>query len=157
MVQVQDVSRRYCITNDSFLEIMPLLGTGTTLLLKVSIYSLKFEVSILTIIFFCFRFPERNHLLGAFRYINLRITKTCLYNFDPLKPRFLYCKTGVYRGIHYFSYFCSNIDCGYSLEPPRRVHVHVLSRNMKNIRVFHRKIFSFWRWNFLYIWIGEFS
>ena len=37
----------------------------------------------------------------------------------PLNP-FLYSKTGVYRGIHYFSYFCSKIDCGYSLEPPRR-------------------------------------
>ena len=33
------------------------------------------------------------------------ITKTRLYNFDPLKPRLLYSKTGVYRGIHYFSYF----------------------------------------------------
>ena len=36
------------------------------------------------------------------------ITKTYLYNFDPLKPHFyIYNKTGVYRGIHYFSYFCS--------------------------------------------------
>ena len=29
------------------------------------------------------------------------ITKTYLYNFDP------WGSTGVYRGIHYFSYFCS--------------------------------------------------
>ena len=45
------------------------------------------------------------------------ITKTCLYNFDPLKPHFYIVKlgfTGVY--IHYSSYFCSKIDCGYSLE-----------------------------------------
>ena len=35
------------------------------------------------------------------------ITKTYLYKFDPLKPHFYYCKTAVYRGIHYFSYFCS--------------------------------------------------
>ena len=38
------------------------------------------------------------------------ITKTCLYNFDSpppnLNPAF-YSKIGVYRGIHYFSYFCS--------------------------------------------------
>ena len=27
----------------------------------------------------------------------------------PLNPTFI-CKTGVYRDIHYFSYFCSNID-----------------------------------------------
>ena len=36
-------------------------------------------------------------------YVALDITQTCLYNFDPL----LCSKTGVYRGIHYFSYFCS--------------------------------------------------
>ena len=34
------------------------------------------------------------------------IRKTCLYNFDPLKAHFIYRKTGVYKGIHYFSYFC---------------------------------------------------
>ena len=32
--------------------------------------------------------------------------ETYLYNYDPLKPH-LYSKTGVYRGIHYFPYFCS--------------------------------------------------
>ena len=33
----------------------------------------------------------------------------------------LYSKTGVYKGIHYFFLFLlKNIDCGYSLEPPRR-------------------------------------
>ena len=34
------------------------------------------------------------------------ITKTCLYNIDPLKPHFYIVKLG-YRGIRYFSYFCS--------------------------------------------------
>ena len=50
------------------------------------------------------------------------ITKTRLYNFDPIKLLLSYSKTGVYRGIHYFSSsFCSrNIDCGYPLEPHRR-------------------------------------
>ena len=33
------------------------------------------------------------------------ITKTCVYNFDALKPHFYIVKR-VYRGIHYFSYFC---------------------------------------------------
>ena len=42
------------------------------------------------------------------------ITKTYLYNFDPFKPHF-FSKTGVYRHIS-----AQNIDCGYSLEPPRR-------------------------------------
>ena len=35
------------------------------------------------------------------------ITKTRLYNFDPLKPHFYIVKLGVYRGVHYFPYFCS--------------------------------------------------
>ena len=49
------------------------------------------------------------------------ITKTCLYNFDPLKPHFYIVKlgfTGVY--IIYFLFLLENIDCGYSLEPPHR-------------------------------------
>ena len=28
-------------------------------------------------------------------------------NLTPLNPTLLYSKTGDYRGIHYFSYFCS--------------------------------------------------
>ena len=35
------------------------------------------------------------------------IRKTCLYNINPFKTPLLYSKTGVYRGIYYFSYFCS--------------------------------------------------
>ena len=48
------------------------------------------------------------------------ITKTCLYNFDPLKPHFYIVKlrfTGVYI---IFLISAQNIDCGYSLEPSRR-------------------------------------
>ena len=61
---------------------------------------------------------------GAFfvnKYINRYIiTKTYLYNFDPLKPHFYIVKlrfTGVYI---IFLISAQNIDCGYSLEPPRR-------------------------------------
>ena len=48
------------------------------------------------------------------------ITETCLYNFDPLKPHFYIVKlgfTGVYISFHISA---QNIDCRYSLEPPRR-------------------------------------
>ena len=56
------------------------------------------------------------------------ITKTRLFkciehftthreNLTPVNP-LLYNKTGVYRGIHYSSYFAKIIDCGFSLEPP---------------------------------------
>ena len=48
------------------------------------------------------------------------ITKTGLYNFDPLKPHFYTVKLG-FTGV-YINFLISahNIDCGYSLELPRR-------------------------------------
>ena len=52
---------------------------------------------------------------------NINITKTCLYNVDPLKPHFYIVKLGfseVY--IIFFLFSLENIDCGYPLEPPRR-------------------------------------
>ena len=61
------------------------------------------------------------HMLLDF-LCNILITKTCLYNFDPLKPHFYTVKlgftcTGVYT---IFLISAQNIDCGYSLEPPLR-------------------------------------
>ena len=48
------------------------------------------------------------------------ITKTCLYNFDPLKPHFYIVKLG-FTGVYIiFHIFAQNIYCGYSLEPPHR-------------------------------------
>ena len=48
------------------------------------------------------------------------ITKTCLYNFDPLKPHFYIVKLG-FTGIYInFSISAQKIDCGYSLEPLHR-------------------------------------
>ena len=47
------------------------------------------------------------------------ITKTCLYNFDPLKPHFYIVKLG-FTGVYIiFLITAQNIDCGYSLELPR--------------------------------------
>ena len=48
------------------------------------------------------------------------ITKTCLYNFDPLKPHFYIVKLGFIGVYIFFLFLLKNIDCGYSLEPPRR-------------------------------------
>ena len=46
--------------------------------------------------------------------------KTYLYNFDPLKPHFYIVKLG-FTGVYIiFLISAQNIDCGYSLEPPRR-------------------------------------
>ena len=48
------------------------------------------------------------------------ITKTRLCNLDPLKPHFYIVKLG-FTGVYIiFLISAQNIDCGYSLEPPRR-------------------------------------
>ena len=48
------------------------------------------------------------------------ITKTYLYNFDPLKPHFYIVKLG-FTGVYIiFLIAAQNKDCGYSLEPPHR-------------------------------------
>ena len=48
------------------------------------------------------------------------ITKTRLYNFDPLKPHIYIAKLG-FTGVNIiFLISVQNIDCGYSLEPPHR-------------------------------------
>ena len=61
-----------------------------------------------------------SHRIGFIIVIKFDITKTRLYNFDPLKPHFYIVKLG-FTGV-YISFLISakNIDCGYSLEPPRR-------------------------------------
>ena len=52
---------------------------------------------------------------------NRSIIKTYLYNFNPLKPNFYIVKLGFTRGGgHFFLISAKQIDCGYSLEPPRR-------------------------------------
>ena len=46
------------------------------------------------------------------------ITRTCLCNFDPLKPHFYIVKLG-FTGVHIiFLNSAQNIDCGYSLKLP---------------------------------------
>ena len=48
------------------------------------------------------------------------ITKTRLYNFDPLKVHFYIVKLGFTEVNFIFLISAQNIDCGYSLELPRR-------------------------------------
>ena len=48
------------------------------------------------------------------------ITKTCLYKFHPLQPHFYIVKLG-FTGVYIiFLILLNNMDCRYSLEPPRR-------------------------------------
>ena len=89
--------------------------------------------------------------------------KTCLYNFDPLKPHFYIVKLG-FTGV-YVNFLISAQKCRLwvlvrtaSLRRFYRVPIiYVLSRNMKISELFIWKFSVFWRWNFPYIWIGVFS
>ena len=91
------------------------------------------------------------------------ITKTCLYNFDPLKPRFYIVKLGFIWVYIIFLISAQKHRHWYSLEPPHRGGSNEHPQSMfwaeirKNMRVFYLKIFSFWRWDCLFIWTGVFS
>ena len=78
------------------------------------------------------------------------IRKTCLCNEYSLKPHFYKVKLG-YAGVYlFFLFLLQNIDCGYTLEPPRRGGSNEYpqsmfwSKNKKNIRNFLMKIFLFY-------------
>ena len=43
----------------------------------------------------------------------------------PLEPHFYKVKLGVYRVYLFFLFLLQNIDCGYSLDPPRRGGLNV--------------------------------
>ena len=91
------------------------------------------------------------------------ITKICLYNIDSFKPHFYIENLGLQGYTLFFLFLLKNIDNGYSLEPPRRGGSNEYPQSMfwaenwKLSEFFYLKIFSFWGWNFLYIWIGVFS
>ena len=53
-------------------------------------------------------------------YAVIGITKTCLYNFDPLKPHFYIVKLGFIGVNIIYLISAQNTDCGFSLEAPRR-------------------------------------
>ena len=58
------------------------------------------------------------------------IRKTCPCNVYPLIPHFCIVKLG-YAGVYlFFLYLLQNIDCGYSLEPPRRGGSNVYPQSM---------------------------
>ena len=89
--------------------------------------------------------------------------QTCLYNIDPLTPHFYIGKLG-FTGVYIiFLISTQKHRLWYSLEPPRRGGSNEYSQSMfwakicKISEFFCLKIFSFWRWIFLYIWIGMFS
>ena len=71
-----------------------------------------------TFVIFCF--TKNGKFLIMYESMISYITKTYLYNVDPLKPHFYIVKLG-FTGVYIiFLIFAQNMDCGYSLEPPRR-------------------------------------
>ena len=80
------------------------------------------------------------------------ITKTCLYNFDPLKPHFHVVKLRFTGGILYF-FLLKSIYCGYSLEPPRRGASNEYPQSM-----FWTEIWQlFFNWKFSFVLVVNFS
>ena len=72
--------------------------------------------------------------------------KTRLYNFDPLKPHFYIVKLW-FTGVHInFLISAQNIDCGYSLEPPRRGGSNEYPQSMFWAEIL--KISEFFIWKF---------
>ena len=57
------------------------------------------------------------------------IRKTCPCNEYLLEPHFYIEKNGVGRGL-FFLFLLQNINCGYSLEPPRRGDSNVYPQSM---------------------------
>ena len=54
------------------------------------------------------------------RELSYTIMQTCPYNVYPIEPHFYIEKLG-FAGVYlFFLFLLQNIDCGYSLEPPRR-------------------------------------
>ena len=89
----------------------------------------------------------------AFKFF--RITKTCLYKFDPIKPHFYIVKLG-FTGLYIiFSYFCTKTYLGEAVLTS--VHNICFDQKYGKYQNFYLKTYSFWWWNFHYIWIGVFS
>ena len=89
------------------------------------------------------------------------IRKTCPCNEYPLKPHFYIVKLG-FAGVYlFFLFLLQNIDCGYSLEPPRRGGSNeypqsmFCSKNKKNIKFFQLNFFIFYNFKYLFILHGH--
>ena len=99
---------------------------------------------------------------------NITKTRIYMYKFDPHKPHFCIVKLGLQGYTLFILFLLENIDCGYSLEPPRRggsneypqsmfwaevweVLSRSMSRSMKKIRVFVWFFFSVFGGQIFYI------
>ena len=82
------------------------------------------------------------------RAVDVFITKTRLYNFDPLKPHFYIVKLGFIGVYIIFLILLQDIECGCSLEPPRRGGPNKHPQSMLWAEIL--KI-NFFNWNFPFL------
>ena len=76
------------------------------------------------------------------------IMKTYLYNFDHLKPHF-YIVNLWFLGVYIiFLIFAQNIDCGYSLEPPRRGGSNEYPQSVFRVEIWKLSDFFIWKFPF---------
>ena len=80
-------------------------------LLFILFYFIYFEKkNICQFIYLFWKLNKPNSVWDNLTWLDLTwlcITKTYLYNFDPIKPHFYIVKLG-FTGVYIFSYFCSN-------------------------------------------------
>ena len=81
--------------------------------------------------------------------VQVHITKTCLYNCDPIKPHFYIVKLGFTGAYIIFYISIQNIDCGYWLEPPCRGGSNEYPQSMFWAEIW--KISEFLSENFLFL------
>ena len=79
------------------------------------------------------------------------ITKTRLYNFDPLEPHFYIVKLGFTGVCIIFLISAQNIDCGYSLEPPRRGGSNEYPQSMFWVEIWKISDFFLWKFSFFVV------
>ena len=83
---------------------------------------------------------DKCHLCQRFIRWCIRITFPC--HIYPLLPHFYIAKLG-YAGVYlFFLFLLQNIDCGYSLEPPRPAKIRkIKKKSTENFQfIQHRKI-----------------
>ena len=96
----------------------------------------------------------RENSLSLSLSVNI-ITKTALYNFDPLKPHLYIVKLG-FTGVNII-FFISAHKHRLWRGGSNEYHNLCFEKKYEKYQSFLSKIFHFWRWNFQYIWMGEFS
>ena len=109
------------------------------------IFGIRFLYGDLRLIYKIVKFNENVYPLNLISMLK-SITKTRLYNFDPLKPHVYTVQLGFTGVCIIYLISAQNIDCGYSVEPPRRGGSTEYPQSMfwaeiwKNIKSFYLKI-----------------